>query len=370
MRVLVRNTLGFTLLGAALGLTACSSGGDGGGGFTAPAIPTQPVAITSDNEGEVAQAAFSGSTGGVGLSDIGFLPGSVVGSGTSCDIKLYHTVKKLLDSALNKTAQSNDIVSVSGVQFSDSFPCEYWDPDTGQYVESGSESINASIADFNEATGEPNSFSVGDYINVTSNNCQDFKGEVKNGSFSMTINSNVNMADMNAEVFTLDVTQSFNNFRITTTDFLTGVKSTETLHGSIDLNLDANGGNVDFDMSGNSLYVVSPSESVLLTNFSITATVNEDVNGMVISVVMDSSFTVASTAIDGQIMVVSHFEASGNGAPTAGYMNITGDNSQLNITVIDDLTINVTLIIGGNVQAGYPKDVSWSELGVEVNNAF
>ena len=265
----------------------------------------------------------------------------------------------MLDNALNNDAQNIDTVSVTGAQFSGTESCAYQDPSTGQMIGSGSESFNVSIADFNEVTGEPNSFTIGDYMSVAFNNCDYGDGEVQNGAMTITFNSNVSQADITTEVFSLDVTFNINNLTTTSATF-----GTETIHGSVDLSLDVNGTSVAFDMSGNSLYVVSEAESVHLTNFSFVATTDGN------STTIDSSFTIASTALSGQITVDSHFESTTGGYPTTGYMNITGNNSQLNITVNGDGTIEVMLTINGSPEAGYPKNVAWSELGIEVDNAF
>ncbi|WP_455218952.1 hypothetical protein, partial [Kaarinaea lacus] len=277
----------------------------------------------------------------------------------SKNIKLYSTLKKLLDNALNNDAQKIDAVSATGAQFSGTESCAYQDPFTGQIVGSGSESFNVNITDFNEVTGEPNSLTSGDYMSVTFNNCDYGDGEVQTGSMTITFNSNVNQADIAAEVFSLDVT--FNINKLTTTSATFG---TETIHGSVDLSLDVNGTNVAFDMSGNSLYVVSEIESVHLTNFSFVATTDGN------SITIDSSFTIASTELNGQITVDSHFESTAGSYPTTGYMNITGNDSQLNISVNGDGTIEVMLTVNGSPEAGYPKTVAWSELGIEVDNAF
>ena len=363
MKSIIRTGLSFSLLGAVFGLVACSSGGDGDSGFAAPQIPTQPVAISSANEDEVAQAAFEGANGGVGLGSgaLNIIPGGVIvdNSAASKDANLYSTVKKLLDNALDKGTQRQNAASVTGAQFSGTESCAYQDPVTGQMIGSGSESFNVNIADFNEVTGEPNSFTSGDYMSVAFNNCDYGDGEVQNGAMTITFNSSVSQADITAEVFSLDVTFNINNLTTASATF-----GTETIHGSIDLSLDVNGTNVAFDMSGNSLYSVSAAESVHLTNFSFVAATDG------VSSTVDSSFTIASTTLDGQITVDSHFETVGTGYPTTGYMNITGNNSQLNVTVNGDGTINVTLTVNGSVQAGYPKDVAWSELGIEVNNTF
>ncbi|WP_455209417.1 hypothetical protein [Kaarinaea lacus] len=365
MRVSFKSTLYISLLGATLGLAACSSGGDGGGGgFTAPNISTQPVAITSANESQIAEAAFDGSQGGLGLgaSAQGIIPGAVIvdGSTTSNDFNLFRTVRSLVDSAIDKQLSQTGAASVTGIQASGNDSCAYQDPVTMQMIGSGSESWQASIADFNQTTGEPNSFSNGDYVTVTFNNCDYGDGEVQNGTMSITFNSNVSLAAINADIFSMDITMSFTNLRTTSATF-----GTETLHGTIDLSLSVNGTSASFDMSGNSFYAVSAAESVHLINFSFVAATNGSTS------TVDASFTLGSTTLNGQITVVSHLEASGNALPATGYMNISGNNSQLDITINNDgTTVNVTLTINGAVQAGYPKDIPWSDLGIEVNNAF
>ena len=363
MRLFFKTTLHISIISAALGLAACSSGGDGGGsGFIAPSISTQPVAITSANENDVASVAFDGSQGALGLSSSAtdIVPIAVAfNSNTTSTINLYRTVRKIVDSAIDKQVNQTVTLSVTGAEFSATESCAYQDPFTNQTVGSGSESFRARVADFNEQTGEPNSFSNGDYISVSFNNCDYGDGVVQNGSMTMTFNSNVSLADINAEVFSMNITASFSNYSMTSI-----TSGAETLHGTINLAFNVSGTSVSFDMSGSSFYAVSPNESVHLTDFSFSAS-TDGINSSV-----QASFTIASTSLDGQITVVSQFSSNGAGYPTSGSMAITGDNSQLVVSVNGDGTVNVTLTVNGVVETDYPKDVTWSELGIEGNNAF
>jgi hypothetical protein len=354
------------VLGVALGLNACSSGG-GGGGFNAPDIPDQPIAIDSSNEDQVAQAAFEGSNGGAGLGSpvtgvIGVQTDST-GNTQGVSPSLFNRVKTLFDNAVDNNLQQNGNVSVSGVQQSGSDSCGYKDPFTNEQIGSGTESFRINVAaGFNSTTGEPNSITAGDSVSVSFNNCDYGDGAVQNGSMSITFNTNISLAALNSDNYDIDISFSFNNLSTNYTDV--DPPYTETLHGTISIGLTVIGSSTTFDMSGDSFYAVLPNESIHLTNFSFKAT-TDGVNNTV-----EAKFTIASTSIDGQITVASYFEASGSGYPTSGYMNITGDNSQLNVEVNGDGTVNVTLTVNGAVEAGYPKDVAWSDLGIEVNNAF
>jgi len=367
MKVPFKSTLRILCFGAAHALFACSSGNDGGGGgFVAPNISTQPVAITQDNEAVVAQAAFEGTSGGFGLGSgaPGILGAVSVAEGGNIEseFSIYNTLRQLLNNATEKRLQNTGTISVTGIQDSATASCAIQDPETGEVIAgSGSEQFQFNIANFDTQNGQPISFTSGDYVSNTFNNCDYGDGVIQNGTISITFNSNVSLADMDAENFSLDVTFSFNNYSTSSADAI--VPDTEVLHGTINLDISVSGSAVDFDMSGTSFYAVSPEESVKLTNFSFSAS-TDGINSSV-----RATFTIASTTLDGQITVNSQF-ASNGADPTAGSMTITGDNSQMVVTVISANSLSVTLTVNGVVEGGYPKDVTWNELGIEVNNAF
>lgn len=355
MKAIIRTGLSFSLLGAVLGLVACSSGGDGGSGFTAPNISHQPVAITTENESDVAQAGFDGANGGLAAGgSVPFSPlaiSSANGSTSNNNGNVYNIVKRVVTNGIRTDLTRTGTASVTGIQISDSAPCS----------DGGSESFSASIADFNQQTEEPNSISVGDYISISYANCNEGFGEVLNGSMTMTFNSAMSLAELNsASNINFSITASFNNFSVMESGF-----GTVAMHGSMDISTVLSNGNFTFTMSGDSFYAVAPDESVHLTNFDMSISVNESTNDSVV----DSTFTVASTAINGQITVDSHLETAGFAMyPHTGYMNISGNNSQLNVVVDSVSSVTVTLMINGATEAGYPKTISWAELGVEVDN--
>jgi hypothetical protein len=370
MKQILFRAINLSSLGMLVLLTACSSGGDGGGnsGFVPPQISTQPVSISSANEDVVAQAAFEGSNGGAGLGSealIFFETVSVTDGDTAVsNSSIYSVARKLLNASVDAKLQQAASASVAGVEFSGTEECAIRNELNQIIAGSGSESFQGDIAAGFDSEGMPNSITAGDHITSTFHNCDYGDGVVQNGSVSITFNSPINIVDLLSGSFSADVTFSFNNYSVASADAV--VPDTEVLHGTVDISLAVNGASVTMSMSGDSLYVVLPDESVLLTNFSFDASTDG------FSSTVDASFSIASTAIDGQISVVSHLETTGNNYPTVGYMNISGNNSQMNITVNNDgTTVNVTLTVNDVVQSPeYPKDVAWADLGIEVSNVF
>lgn len=370
MKKLIQTCTGLFIIAAALGLAACGgSDGGGNGGFTPPDIPHQPIAITPDNESTVSQSAFDGANGGTGLGTnaIGFLGAVSAPQDGAVGSSLFTTLKGLLDTTVDRgmTAQGGT-ATVTGVQYSGSSACGYQDPFTNEMVGSGTESYTINVAaGFDEKTGDPITITAGDYISSTFDNCDYGDGDVQNGSVSITFNSDINTGDLTTDNYSASITFSFDNFRVTHMGMGDTVPTTETLHGAITLSIVANGTNVSFDMSGSSFYASSAEENIHLTDFSFSAT-SDGTNSTI-----EASFTLASTALQGQITVDSYIESSGGAYPTSGFINITGDNSELDIAINGDGTVNITLLTNGVVADGYPKNnVTWEQAGIVASNTF
>ena len=345
MRVSFTSTLRVSLLGAALGLVACSSGGDGGGGFVAPNISTQPVTITSANEPEVTEAAIGGTSGGLAAGSQGLSVLGADGTGSN-NRNVYSLLRRIVTSSVERQLQASSSASVTGVSFNESEPC---------FV-SGSARFSGSIADPNS-----DSISSGDNVTVSFSSCNDGGGEVLNGSFSFRANSSVSESAVLSQNFSFNASLSFNN--LTATDSI----GTYAMHGGMTMAITIANSDVSFRMTGDSFYVVALEEAVRMTNFDISIT-----GGNTGNAVIDSTYTIATTTIDGEITVDSHLEIANYAMyPHTGYIYITGGNStQLNITVTDNTSVSVDLLVGGVSEAGYPRNVSWSNIDVEIDTAF
>lgn len=350
MKRTIKPNLSYPILTIALLLSACGGGGGGGGGnsgFEAPAISTTPVSISEANETEVAQAGVDASTGSSSLAtSVPFSPLSLGANGSSKTVS--NNVYQIIQRAVIDNVQSNagSSGSVVGVQISGSDPC----------LVSGSESYSGNVTD---TSG--NSISSGDYVTVTYSDCNDGFGEVLNGSLTITFNSNISDTTT-INNFDFSLTAQFSNYQSTQEGY-----GTVTIDGALNVSMTASASMFTFRMSGESLYAIEPGNSTHLTNFDISFSYNDST----LESVIDSTFTIASTALNGQITVDTYFVfPSGSYYPASGSLTITGSNSQLAVDVVGDGTVNVTLTIGGSVQAGYPKNVTWAELGVEINNVI
>jgi len=196
-------------------------------------------------------------------------------------------------------------------------------------------------------------------VTISYNACNDGYGEVLNGSMSLVFNTDISNTNT-FDYFDFNMTISFDNFRSTIDGY-----GTVTIDGDMTVATTIAGNLVTFSMSGNSFYVVDPDQSSHLTNFSFSFTLDQST----FDTTIDSNFTIASTALNGQITVDVYFEIPfGSTYPVSGSLSITGDNSQLVVSVVGDGTVDVTLSINGIVQAGYPKNITWAELGVVIND--
>lgn len=354
----------FPVLGIALTLGACSSGGDGA--FHPPDISKQPVAINSSNEGQVSQTGYDGSSGGatIGGSSLGFvgIQSNTSSDGQKLSPSIFNNVKMLLDTAVNFTTNQSDTASVSGVQFSDSGSCRV-EVSPGNFIGSGSASVQANIAAGFTADGDPIAITSGDSISMSFNSCDFGIGSEFNGSVTYIFNSDAVWADLKNDNYDIDATFEFDNWSIRSTD--PDFPFSFTTHGTVDMSVTVSGTTENFQMSGDSLYFVTPDESVHLINFDFVA-MTDGFNSTV-----EANFTIGSTSLDGQVTVDSYFESTLGEYPTTGHMYITGDNSELDVDVNGDGTLTVNLTIDGVVQPDYPKNnVAWADLGIEVSNAF
>lgn len=340
--------LGTSMFVSLIMLTACGGGGGGGSssGFEAPAISHTPIDIDESNEAAVTQAGLDATTGSADLgSQVPFSPFSLDGDDSkTVSPNVYQLIRRVVTNNIRSDIGTSR--SVVGVEISGSDPC---------FV-SGREIYNGDVADISG-----NSISSGDTVTIVYEGCDDGYGEVLNGSMTITFNSDI--PDINTfDYFNFNLTVRFSNFQSTQMGY-----GTVTLDGEIDVAMAVSGNMFTFRMSGVSLYVVDPNSSTHLTNFDISFSINEST----LETVIDSNFTIANTLLDGQITVDVYFVIPwGNQYPSSGSLTITGNNSQLAVDVVGDGTVNVTLTANGVVQAGYPKNVTWAELGVEINSVI
>jgi len=352
MKKITNPFLSFSILTIALSLSACGGGGGGGGGggnsgFEAPAISSTPVTISDANANDVAKAGVEASTGSSALgASVPFAPFSLGANGGSKTVS--SNVYKLIQQTIIDNIQTGvgPTGAVLGVQISGSDPC---------FV-SGSQSYSGNVAD-----SSLNSISSGDNVTVSYSDCNDGFGEVLNGSLTITFNSNIS-STTTPDNFDFNLTAQFSNYRSTQEGY-----GTVTIDGGMTVSMAVSASMFTFSMSGESLYVIEPNNSTHLTNFDISFSYDDST----LEAVIDSTFTIASTALNGQITVDTYFVfPAGSFYPTSGSLSIVGNGSQLDVAVVGDGTVDVTLTVGGMVQVGYPKNVTWAELGVEINNVI
>lgn len=314
------------------------------GGFEVPIIANQAVTITPGNEDIVLRTAINSTTGvfnaGSELTYSPILSGQIAGQTNSTNV--YGVLQQSVITSISKEFQNPGSVSITGVTFQDSVNCAL----SGSVIYSGD-------------AVDPNgvSISVGDTITQRFTNCDDGNGVIYDGVIMAVANSDIS-SPISDTIFNFDVSVSFDNFKITAVD-----SSTIVLHGNLDTSLVTNINGYVLTLSGDSLYIITPDESAQLIDFNLSIAVDETSYDTSI----DANYVVASSIIEGHISVATHLEVNSFVVyPNAGYAHITGNNSQLSITVNDSSTVSMTLTTGGVTETGYPKVINWSDLAVNV----
>lgn len=339
MKQLIVKSCWLAFISTSLFLTACNSGGGGGGsgtgGFEIPNINETPLAITADNQNAVASTTtdgISGTTDSGGIA-LGVKSESNISSPSVFDFssnKLINYVKQ---------GAGNNANLVSGVTQVVNEPCD-----------SGEISITIDITDPGSET-----LVAGDSASLTAKNCKsNIDGTTVNGTFSLTVVSG--SIDFNCLSSCPDVTVSvnFNNFRVTEGG------TTATIHGSFTMSQSETGGTASF--SGTSLYLVSGSEAVHLTDFDISSTT------VGVTTSTTANFTIAGTVIDGSITVETTdpvLQDVGESHPHGGTIVVTGaGGATLTIVYVDSTQVDLTLDPDGpgGVGPNPTVRVAWADM--------
>ncbi|WP_455209416.1 hypothetical protein [Kaarinaea lacus] len=323
--------------------TGNNSNNGGDSGFQTPSISPQAVAITTENENLVVQTALSAASGGFRAgSEMIYSPNQLVGTSSTVTANVYGLLQETVATSILKELQSATLVSASGVIFQETINC---------FV-NGSVSFTGDAVDPNG-----NSISAGDTITQKYSGCDDGDGVIYDGVITTVAKSDIATTNSNI-LLDFDVSVSFANFSITTVD-----SGSIVLHGASDVSLVTSFNGYTLNLAGESLYIISPEESAQLTSFDLSININQTTGDIII----DAVYTVASAVINGHINVDAYLEIAGFDIyPNAGYINVTGDNSQLDISVNDSSTVIMTLMTGGVIESGYPKIVNWSNMAINV----
>jgi hypothetical protein len=296
---------------------ACGGGGGGSGGGT----PTlAPLSITTANaptvSGEVVNATDAAE--GFGGGGSGTILAAVTTTGVDRQ-SLVDVIRSQLErfSDLQNGASSAVVGVVIGPSV---FPCAV----------SGTTTLSGNLAD-------PATLGPGDNLSATFSSCDEGDGSILNGGLSMSIGAL--SGDPSAFPFDLTVAVTLNN--------LTVIEAGETMTGSGDISLalsSSDGVTLATTLSGNSLAISGLGSSGALRNYAITSTLNQGT----LDYTLASSGTLESADLAGSVVFSTPaiFQGIGSGFPYTGAYLITGQNSSVRLTALDD--VNVVLEVDDN----------------------
>jgi len=317
---------------SALGLAACSSGGNGD---NTQLPPTQTAAaIDAGNAmmiaGIAADAALeTGELGG--LTDLTGATASAPGGINKADTiasaaKVVQTT--LGGAAINYIPLGPETVSCEG---------------------GGSVTISGDIAD-------PTTFSAGDVINVDSDMCDDGIGSVVDGLLEMTI------AEFTGDLITSEFLFGVD---LVVTDFMvTESGETEMANGDISTTIDTRMPPVAVgSVFGNRFIVEGMSSTESIRDFGTTYT--EDSSIFPVAWTSNSMGKVDSTDFEGFVTYETPvtFQGFGESYPYIGELLVTGlDGSTLRLVTTDDVFVEIFADYDGDGEIDEVLSMTWVEL--------
>ena len=323
MKMLIKTLV----LGAGLSLVAACGGGGGGGG-NPPVVIAPDATISSQNAVEIAGDVVTGvlDTGELGAFGGSGLIGADSGAGPA--------MSKASATAANK-----------GVNIILSAP---FGPEVSPCAMGGNVSVSGNLSSQDTLT-------PGDTITARFTICDDGEGEVVNGV--LTLDVDTFDGDLLSGFVAIGVTMGFQGFSVTENGEIT------TVQGGLSVLIDTRNYPLStFAMSSGSLSVTDGVETLVLSNFTTTATADESSQ--------PPAFTFESS---GRISVPTHgsvtyrveepFTGFGESDPDSGVLYIEGEmGANITATVLSANQVQLEMDYDGNGSIDETVIVTWVEL--------
>jgi len=323
MKMLIKTLV----LGAGLSLVAACGGG-GGGGSNPPVVIAPDATISSQNAVEIAGDVVTGvlDTGELGAFGGSGLIGADSGAGPA--------MSKASATAANK-----------GVNVILSAP---FGPEVSPCAMGGNVSVSGNLSSQDTLT-------PGDTITARFTICDDGEGEVVNGV--LTLDVDTFDGDLLSGFVAIGVTMGFQGFSVTENGEIT------TVQGGLSVLIDTRNYPLStFTMSSGSLSVTDGVETVVLSNFTTTASADESSQ--------PPAFTFESS---GRISVPTHgsvtyrveepFTGFGESDPDSGVLYIEGEmGANITATVLSANQVQLEMDYDGNGSIDETVIVTWVEL--------
>ncbi len=319
----LRNSI-IALFSSAL-LVAC--GGGSSGGTSAPG-PTgnagELAAITMDNA-----EVTAGLVAGVALGD------GVFGALSGVNIPTIPGASSAIGTGAAKISRSSEMMATGSITF--------------ECAEGGTVAMDITVAD-------PLQTRVGDTYALQFRLCDEGAGVVTDGGMIMTITQI--SGDLESGQFLLGVRMELTAFQVTEGGETSGANGTVTV--TIDSRTPPL---TTITVSTNALATSSEGTAEAVTD--LTVTISQDQSTFPVGVSVDTSFTIDSPRIGGQVMVSTSLamQASGEEYPYVGELRITGaGNSAIVIIALDANRVRLEIDIDGDGAYDETVETSWDEL--------
>jgi hypothetical protein len=322
------------ILITSLVVVACGGGGSGGGGGDTPTL--SPLSITTANapavSGEVVNATDA--VEGFGGGSSGTILAAVTTTGGDRQ-SLVDVIRSQLDRfPLLQNAASNAVVgAVVG-------------PTTFACAVSGTTTVSGNLAD-------PASLSAGDSLSATFSSCDEGNGSILGGGLSMRVDAL--SGDPSASVFDITIAVTLNNLTVT--------DAGETMTGSGDIRLalgSSDGVTLTTALSGNAMAVSGLGRSIALKDYAITSTLNQGT----LDYSLTSNGTLQSADLGGSVVfsTVATFQGVGGNFPYTGTYLITGQNSSVRLTALDDVNVVLDIDDNGDGAVDTTVNTTWAAI--------
>ena len=315
-------------------LTACggSSGSDDSGGLTGGTPASDPATITSQNAPLIAGVAAEVATGQGVFSSIFTTDIPIAASGS--DAAVSPVLKPVLSTAMKTAAPSQLYATSAGRE---------------NCAVSGTVDVQVNISD----PAEP---SINDNFIFEFTNCDDGAGVVLDGGMTITI---ITLGgDVASGNFLLGMQIDFSAFAVTQNG------ETTSANGTISIEIDTSNPPVTIvSISTRTFVTTSDGAEEVLVSYS--AVITEDASTFPVAVTVETSFTISSPRIGGEVTVTTSLalESMGEDYPFVGELRIEGaDQAVIIMIALDANTVRLEIDLDGDGAVDETVDMTWDEL--------
>ena len=313
-------------------IAACGGSGSNDGGLTGGIPASEPATITAQNAPLIA-GTVAGVAMGQGVFSSILTPTIPIGS-IGADAAVTPVMKPVFSAAM-KTASPSQLYATSSGQE----PCAV----------SGTVDVTINVSN-------PQQPSVNDRFDFLFTACDDGSGVVVDGGMTITISSIG--GDVASGNFLLGMRIDFSAFAVTEGG------ETTSAEGSITFEVDTSDPTVTtITVSTSALVTTSAGTEEVLTNFTVQIT--EDASMFPTAVTVETSFTISSPRIGGEVTVTTSLalESMGEDYPFVGELRIEGaGNAVIVMIALDANTVRLEIDIDGDGATDETVDMTWDEL--------